>query len=108
MHRLERGFMTFMGRVWLPHDEAYTHERLIGAAVWMPPNTWHLGPLAQLRLLPAIARTLRADTPRLLTALNFLEKKHPREPAHWYLPIIGVAPAWQGRGYGAALLRGML
>ena len=92
---LERGFGTFMRRVWLPHDEGYTHERLIGAALWMPPGTWHLGPLAQLRLLPAIVRDLRASTPRLLRALTFIEKKHPREPAHWYLPIIGIAPPWQ-------------
>jgi GNAT superfamily N-acetyltransferase len=108
MQRLERGFATFIGRVWLRQDEGYTHERLIGAALWMPPNTWHLGPLAQLLLLPAIARTLRADTPRLLKALMFIETKHPRGPAHWYLPIIGVAPPWQGRGYGAALLRPVL
>jgi GNAT superfamily N-acetyltransferase len=105
MQRLERGFATFLGRVWLRQDEGYTHERLIGAALWMPPNTWHLGPVAQLLLLPAIVRDLRADAPRLLKALTFIEKNHPREPAHWYLPIIGVAPAWQGRGYGAALLQ---
>ena len=108
MQRLERGFATFIGRVWLRQDEGYTHERLIGAALWMPPNTWHLGPLAQLLLLPAIVRDLRTDTPGLLKALTFIEKKHPREPPHWYLPIIGVAPAWQGRGYGAALLRVVL
>ena len=105
---LERGFGTFMRRVWLPHNEGYTHERLIGAALWMPPGTWHLGPLAQLRLLPAIVRDLRASTPRLLRALTFIEKKHPREPAHWYLPVIGIAPPWQGRGFGAALLRPVL
>ena len=29
---------------------------------------------------------------------------HPAEP-HWYLPMIGVDPAHQGRGYGSALLR---
>jgi GNAT superfamily N-acetyltransferase len=108
MHKLERGFATFIGRVWLPEDEGYTHERLIGAALWMPPNKWHLGPLTQLLLLPAIVRDLRGDTPRLLKALNFIEKKHPREPAHWYLPAVGVATAWQGRGYGAALLRPVL
>lgn len=105
---LERGFATFMSRIWLRRDEGYTHERLIGAALWMPPNTWHMGPLAQLLLLPTIVRNLRADTPRLLKALAFIEKKHPREPEHWYLPIIGVTPAWQGRGYGAALLRPVL
>ena len=108
MRTLERAFATFLGRVWLRHDEGYAHERLVGAALWMPPNTWQLGPLAQLLLLPAIVRDLRADTPRLLRALSFIEKKHPREPVHWYLPVIGVAPAWQGRGYGGALLRTVL
>jgi RimJ/RimL family protein N-acetyltransferase len=108
MLALERGFSTFIRRVWLRQDEGYTHERLIGAALWMPPNTWHMGPLAQLLLLPAIVRNLRADTPRLLKALTFIEKKHPREPEHWYLPVIGITPAWQGRGYGAALLRAVL
>ena len=108
MRALERGFSTFISRIWLRPNEGYTHERLIGAALWMPPNTWHTGPLAQLLLLPAIVRNLRADTPRLLKALTFIEKKHPREPQHWYLPIIGVTPAWQGRGYGAALLRPVL
>jgi GNAT superfamily N-acetyltransferase len=108
MHKAERGFATFIARVWLRHDESYTHERLIGAALWMPPNTWHLGPLAQLLLLPAVVRDLRLDTPRLLKALAFIEKKHPHQPAHWYLPVIGVVPAWQGRGYGAALLHAVL
>lgn len=103
--RLERGFATFLGRVWLSQDEGYTHERLIGAALWMPPGTWHVGVLTQLRLGPATVRALRSDTSRLLKALNFIDRKHPRSPRHWYLPIIGVTPAWQGRGYGAALLR---
>src|SRR5271166_2571715 len=48
MLALERGFSTFIRRIWLPQDEGYTHERLIGAALWMPPDTWHMGPLAQL------------------------------------------------------------
>ena len=108
LRRLERGFGTFIERVWLPHDEAYVHEHLIGAALWMPPDTWHVGLWTQLRLAPATIRALGADSPRLLRALTFIERKHPREPRHWYLPIIGVAPGWQGRGFGAALLRPLL
>lgn len=103
LRRLERGFATFVARLWLPHDESYTHERLIGAALWMPPRTWHVGPMTQLRLLPATVRALRADTLRLLKAITCIERDHPHQP-HWYLPMIAVAPAWQGRGYGAALL----
>jgi ribosomal protein S18 acetylase RimI-like enzyme len=30
-------------------------------------------------------------------------KHHPSEP-HWYLPLIGVDPAHQGRGHGDALM----
>jgi ribosomal protein S18 acetylase RimI-like enzyme len=108
LERLTRGFALFTARVWLPHDEGYIHDQLFGAALWMPPRTWHLSVLAQLRLLPATISRLRGDSPRLLKALTFIERKHPREPDHWYLPIIGVAPAWQGRGFGAALLRPML
>jgi GNAT superfamily N-acetyltransferase len=105
--RMERGFATFVGRIWLPQNESYVHERLIGAALWMPPGTWHQGPLEQLRLLPAIVGASRGATPRLLRAVNWMERRHPREP-HWYLPAVGMTPAWQGRGYGAALLRQML
>ncbi len=108
MRRLERGFETFVARIWLPHDESYGHERMIGTALWMPPGTWHMGPLRQLRLMPAVIGDLRGDALRLLRAVTFLERKIPRSPSHWYLPAIGVAPAWQGRGYGAALLRPML
>jgi GNAT superfamily N-acetyltransferase len=105
---LEAGFRTFISRVWLPQGESYTHERLIGAALWMPPGTWRMSPLAQLRLLPAVARDMGANTLRLLRALTFIEKVHPHEPPHWYLPIIGVTPGWQGHGYGAALLNPVL
>jgi GNAT superfamily N-acetyltransferase len=106
--RLERGFRLFINRLWLPQDAGYTHLQNVGAALWMPPGTAHVGLLTQLRLGPGTVGAIRGDTPRLLRALNFIERKHPREPRHWYLPIIGVSPAWQGRGYGAALLRPVL
>lgn len=107
MDRMVRGFRTFVERIWFTPDESYVHERLIGAALWMPPDTWHLSLLAQLRLLPAILTNVRGDSGRLLTAVNWMERNHPHE-RHWYLPAIGVTTAWQGRGYGAALLRPML
>jgi ribosomal protein S18 acetylase RimI-like enzyme len=33
-----------------------------------------------------------------------MAKYHPNEP-HWYLPLVGVDPAQQGRGHGDALMR---
>lgn len=37
---------------------------------------------------------------------RYLRQNHERAP-HWYLWILGVAPAQQGRGLGAALLRAL-
>jgi len=108
LQRLESAFAVFVRRIWFPPDAGYVHERLTGAALWMPPDSWHVGLLTQIWLGPATFRAMRGATPRLLKALNFIERKHPREPSHWYLPIIGVTPAWQGRGYGAALMHPVL
>jgi GNAT superfamily N-acetyltransferase len=36
--------------------------------------------------------------------LEQMDAYHPAEP-HWYLPMIGVDPARQGKGYGSALLK---
>ena len=105
---LARSWQLFIRRMWLPHDAGYIQERLGGAALWMPPGTWFVSPLTQLRMTPAVINTLRGDVPRLLRAHLFLERKHPRKPPHWYLPVIGVAPEWQGRGYGHALLQPVL
>ena len=33
-----------------------------------------------------------------------MEARHPKEPPHGYLPMMGVAPERQGRGLGTALL----
>jgi len=40
----------------------------------------------------------------LLTVFEQMGRYHPHEP-HWYLPLIGVDPAQQGKGHGAALLQ---
>ena len=36
-----------------------------------------------------------------------MDALHPQE-AHWYLPLIGVDPAQQGKGIGSALLSHVL
>jgi GNAT superfamily N-acetyltransferase len=102
-----RGLGLFLRRVWAGHDEIYTTDRLAGAACWMPPGTAHLSVFAQLALLPSMVRIFRGDFPRVNALLTAFDKKHPKDP-HYYLPVIAVHPQWQGRGFGAALLRPML
>jgi ribosomal protein S18 acetylase RimI-like enzyme len=105
--RLRSGFAFYIRKIWLRHDECYTTNQLDGGALWMPPGTWHLSGFQQLRLLPGMIRVARGGLPRLLRALNRMEAKHPHEQ-HYYLPVIGVQPESQGRGFGGALLRPIL
>jgi GNAT superfamily N-acetyltransferase len=107
LRRLERVSELFVRRVWFPHGECVTTDRVIGGAMWLPPGAWHLGVLAQLRLLPGMLAALGANLPRPLRLLTAFEAKHPHE-AHYYLPAMGISPEWQGRGFGAALLRPVL
>jgi GNAT superfamily N-acetyltransferase len=105
--RLERAFGLFLRRIWLPQDECYATDRLFGAALWLPPGKWHLGPGAQLRLLPSMIAVTGRNLVRLGTVLQFIEKRHPSEP-HYYLAVLGVEPEHQGRGFGGALMQPVL
>lgn len=107
LRRTERGFEVFARRVWFPPDEVWTTDRLAGGACWMPPGTAQLSVFAQLRMAPGMVAAFGGDIRRVMAVLNAFDKVHPHEP-HWYLPVIAVAPEWQGRGFGSALLRPVL
>lgn len=90
-------------------DAVISNNRVVATASWLPPGA---SPRSQARELRITARVL----PVLLrgrnrrTAINMLQtmsKKHPTEP-HWYLALIGVDPALQGKGIGNLLIRKQL
>jgi GNAT superfamily N-acetyltransferase len=105
---LEKAFGLFLRKIWLPQEECYATERLFGAALWLPPGKWHLGFGEQLRLFPSMISVTGRNLPRLISVLNLMEKKHPKDPAHYYLAVLGVEPAFQGRGFGGALMQPVL
>jgi ribosomal protein S18 acetylase RimI-like enzyme len=106
--RLENGFALYLRRIWLKEDQCYATDRLFGAALWLPPGKWHLGPLQQLRLLPSMIAVNGRNLPRLMTVLRLIEKAHPKQPDHYYLAVLGVEPEFQGRGFGGALMQPVL
>lgn len=106
-HKLESGWAAYMRRFWLPRGECWTTDALDGAAIWLPPGGWEVPIGLQLRLFPTVLATARLETVRLMRYINLVERKHPHKP-HWYLAVLGVHPARQGRGFGSHLMRPVL
>ncbi len=85
----------------LRHGTGYYAEGFTGAALWLPPGVHP----DEEQLDDALRATVAAE--RLSAIFAMFEQMaayHPPGP-HWYLPLIGVDPAYQGKGIGAALLR---
>jgi GNAT superfamily N-acetyltransferase len=79
---------------------AYCTDGYAGAALWLPPGV-HLDDETMSELVRStVSAALRDD---VFALFERMAEYHPVEP-HWYLPLIGVDPAHQGRGHGDALM----
>jgi ribosomal protein S18 acetylase RimI-like enzyme len=72
-----------------------------GAALWLPPGVDSDEEAMGALMEETVAPEAQKDA---VAVMQQMERYHPREP-HWYLPLIGIDPAKQGRGLGGALLR---
>lgn len=93
-------FINVFGGKGFEHGTAHSVAEFSGGALWLPPG---VQPNEEV-LVSLMERSI--DPERLQVVFAILEKMggyHPAEP-HWYLPLIGVEPAKQGRGLGTALL----
>jgi GNAT superfamily N-acetyltransferase len=103
--RLRVFFETELHSVALPRGLVWTTEELVGAAVWGPPDEWRVPISSSLREGPAMLRAFGRRLPLALWSRIRMDAKHPKRPPHWYLAVMGVAPEWQGKGLGTALMR---
>ena len=103
--RLRIFFETELRSVALPRGSVWTTEELLGAAVWGPPGEWRVPITATVREAPAMRRAFGRRLPLALWSRLRMDGKHPKRPPHWYLAVMGVAPEWQGKGLGTALMR---
>jgi GNAT superfamily N-acetyltransferase len=90
----------FGGRAFA-HKTAYCVDGYAGTALWLPPDV-HPDEDALVSLLHRTAP--ERIQPEVSGVFEQMERYHPREP-HWYLPLIGVDPSQQGKGYGSALMQ---
>jgi ribosomal protein S18 acetylase RimI-like enzyme len=80
---------------------AFYTEGHVGAALWLPPGTAPDDAAMGEMMERTIAPSIRGEA---IAVMERMAGHHPGE-AHWYLPLIGVDPAHQGKGHGDALMR---
>jgi ribosomal protein S18 acetylase RimI-like enzyme len=80
---------------------AYYTESFSGVALWLPPNVHPHDEEMETLLKQTVPERNQEN---VFAVLQQMGDHHPTEP-HWYLPMIGVDPGQQGRGYGSALMQ---
>ena len=93
-------FVNAIGGKAFAHGSAHYLEGYTGAALWLPPNVQP----DENELFSLFQKTVAEELHKDVFAIfEQMGGYHPSEP-HWYLPLIGVDPSWQGQGYGSALM----
>jgi ribosomal protein S18 acetylase RimI-like enzyme len=93
-------FVKAFGGKAFEHSSAYTMDDYSGAALWLPPDV-HPDEEALAGLIQRSVPEHRLE--EVFAVFEGMDSYHPSEP-HWYLPLIGVDPTQQCRGYGSALM----
>jgi GNAT superfamily N-acetyltransferase len=97
-------FVKAMGSQAFERETAYCIDNYAGAALWFPPGVEpNVDAIVEV-VEESIGKSEQTD---VFAMFEQMEQYHPKEP-HWYLPILGVEPNQQGKGYGSALLQHVL
>ena len=102
-----REHTAYMRHYYRPYglsEAAFLDGSMAGMALWLPPNAappaWR-----EWATFPTLARTVglrRLGT--VIRAYHAFDHALPEQP-YWYLGLLAVEPAAQGRGVGSALVR---
>lgn len=90
----------FGGRAF-EHGTALVDEDFGGAALWLPVGVEVDGEAMGQWLQDTVDEARLAE---MATFFGQMASHHTPDP-HWYLPLIGVDPAGQGKGIGSRLMR---
>jgi ribosomal protein S18 acetylase RimI-like enzyme len=82
-------------------EHGTAHRVAGGAALWLPPGVEPDEPALVALMQETVPPAVQKDAVGVMEQMG---SYHPREP-HWYLPVIGIDPARQGKGLGGALLK---
>src|SRR4029453_3876242 len=90
----------FAGKAF-EHNSAYCVDGYLGAALWLPPDVHS----DENVLAALLQRTIPEENQQQIFSFTKRMNTPPPSEPHLYLPMIGVAPAKQGNGYGSALMK---
>ena len=99
----ERSFGLYLRRLWFKQDACYTTDSVVGATSGSCRGNGRSGSsqLAPAALDGADQRPAASADPARARRAGVESSVEP----HYYLPLVGVEPEWQGRGLGTALMR---
>ena len=101
-------FFTVYAKAFLRHDQTYTTEGDVAAAVlWAPPGAVPISGEDAEELGQHLQELTEPAVTRFLELTKLFDEHHPHG-SYWYLQFMGVDPAWQGRGIGSRLLAPVL
>jgi GNAT superfamily N-acetyltransferase len=94
-------FVRVFGGKAFTYGSAYYVDGYAAAALWLPPDVLP----DEDTLISIFQRTVSKQTQKdVFTVFDQMGRYHPSEP-HWYLPLMGVDPLKQGKGFGSALMK---
>jgi ribosomal protein S18 acetylase RimI-like enzyme len=94
-------FVRAFGGKAFAHGSAYYVDGYVGAALWLPPDV-HPDEETLIALVQqTVSEQIQKD---FFAVFERMGRYQPTEP-HWYLPLMGVDPSQQGKGFGSALLQ---
>jgi ribosomal protein S18 acetylase RimI-like enzyme len=94
-------FVRAFGGKAFAQGSAHYVDSYAGAALWLPPEVHPDDDVLISLLHRTVAEREQQDA---FAVFEQMGRYHPSEP-HWYLPLIGVDPTQQRKGYGSALLQ---
>lgn len=89
----------FAGKAFL-HGTASYVGNYYGVALWLPPSIYPDVDVMVDLLQKTGSEGSKRDSPEVFEKMG---SYHPSEP-HWYLPLLGVDPFYQGKGFGSMLM----
>jgi ribosomal protein S18 acetylase RimI-like enzyme len=90
----------FAGKAFT-HGSAYYVDGYAAAALWLPHGVLPDEDMLSSIFQRSVSEQIQMD---VFAVFEQMSHYHPSEP-HWYLPLMGVDPLKQGKGFGSALMQ---